>query len=361
MPYEVVPYAPRFDAQIAELQTHLWSTDPARNATFARWKYRENPYFPDPLIHLALSGGRVVGMRGMVGTVWQAGGDAAPHLLPHVDDLIVAPEHRNRGVVSAIMSALVADAARRGFPYALSLGAGAVTFVGSLAAGWRSAGSFRPLHRNGIAPATPGRRLARYLARSLGARTPSDPFARLDRNGSPTGPVLLSREPRPAAMADLVARLPWDGRIRHVRNASYLAWRYRNPMREYRFLFAEGEPLRGYLVLRHSRAERTNTKRVYLVDWEGEDETVREQLLATALEWGRLQRVRAWTAGASDASVAQLRTRGFAPLPRDGVRWRSEGLLVRALADQTPPWRLGERDILDVDQWDMRIIYSMVG
>jgi GNAT superfamily N-acetyltransferase len=367
MPYEVVPYAPRYDAQIAELQTHLWCNDPAQNAGYARWKYRENPFFPEPLMRLALSGGRVVGMRGMIGTLWEVGGDASPHLLPHVDDLIVAPEHRNRGLVSMVMNALLAEAARRGFRFALSLGAGPVTFVSSLAAGWRTAGSFCPVRLKAAPrPATPwsvARRLPGpgQVGRWLRSRKRADAFARLDRHGSDTGPVSLSREPRPEAMADLVARLPWDGRVRHVRDAAYLVWRYRNPVRDYRFLFAGGESLHGYLVLHHSRADRADARRVYIVDWEGTDETVRDRLLATALEWGRFARVRAWTAGASESRLAQLRARGFEPLPRDTVKWRSEGLLVRALGDQPGAWRLAGRDLLDMGSWDMRMLYSMVG
>jgi hypothetical protein len=363
--YEIVPYAPRFDAQIAELQTHLWCRDPARNAAYFHWKYGENPYFPEPLIRLATWRGRVVGMRGMIGTLWQVDGADSAHLFPHGDDLVIAPEHRNRRLVSEIMRSLLAEASRRGFPFALSLSAGAVTFVASLAAGWRSAGSFQPVRLK----APPPRRLARRvpgvarLERWLRVRPARDPFARLDREGSRTGPVSLSADPRPDAMAALVARLPWDGRIRHVRDATYFAWRLRNPFREYRFIFAGGEELEGYLVLHHSRADRADAERVWIADWEATNETVRERLLATALAWGRFSFVRAWAAAAPESAAHQLRARGFAPLPGEGIKWRSEGLLVRALGERDPPrpWRVGNRDLLDIADWDVRMLYSMVG
>jgi hypothetical protein len=46
-------------------------------------------------------------------------------------------------------------------------------------------------------------------------------------------------------MADLVRRLGHDGRLRHVRDERYLAWRYRNPLYEYRFLVRESDRLEG--------------------------------------------------------------------------------------------------------------------
>jgi len=70
MEYVIVKYGPEFKQQIVKLQTHLWSPDVALNTAYLEWKYERNPYMKTPFIHLALSAGQVVGMRGMYGAKW---------------------------------------------------------------------------------------------------------------------------------------------------------------------------------------------------------------------------------------------------------------------------------------------------
>ncbi len=365
MAYDVVAYAPELDAQIAQLQTHLWSVDAARNAAYLRWKYTDNPYLDEVLIRLALHDGQAVAMRGAFGALWEVGDSATRHLLPYADDFVVAPAHRNSGVASRVMKAVLEDAAGRGFPFAVGLSAGSVTFVNSLATGWRSAGSYQPVWRHRIPD-----RLQRRL-RALARRTRLDAARRalwprrlfddLDRRGRRgAGRVSLAREPRPGEMAELIRRLPWDGRIRHVRDEVYLAWRFRNPLHEYRFLFWDEGGLQGYLVLSdHPGPDHA----VNIADWEAADEHVRAGLLQAALSWGRFPRVYAGTVGASEPILNLLREHGFAGEPSGGVRASSGGLLVHRLGDtrSNQPWSLGGRDLLRIADWDLRVLYSMTG
>jgi GNAT superfamily N-acetyltransferase len=383
MSYEIVRYLPEFDARIAELQRLLGNGDAAHHAKCLKWKYVENPYFDQTLIYLALHDGQVVGTRGMLGTLWQADDDASRFLLPYADNLVVAPEHRNRGVVSLIMKAAFDDLARRGHRFAISLSAGPVTYVSSLALGWRSAGSFGPVRRGGrpapVQSPSRARALARqvhvlrrlvFMLRRQHARTV---FQSLDRAGRASrGYISVGDRPRIDAMVDLIARLPWDGRIRHVRDARYLTWRFRNPDAEYRFLFAGGERLDGYLVLQRSISDFWELDRVNIVDCEAADDRVRADLLAAALGWGGFGRVHAWLAGAGDSGRALLREHGFADDP-DHLRVRHQGLLVRRLGEpaadpsratdhrSSADWRLGSRDLLNIEDWDMRMLYSMFG
>ena len=349
--YDIVPYSADLDAQIAELQTHLWSGEPALNDAYLRWKYFENPFLRDVLIRVALSEGRAVAMRGLFGAAWEVDGPHSRFVLPHADDLVVASQYRNRGIARHVMRATLAAGADRGFPYAVSLGAGSVTLVSSLADGWRAAGSFRS---------------AWYTARPTRGAASSGRtlFDRLDGSaGQSGGPMSLAAEPRPVDMAALVARLPWDGRIRHVRDAAYLSWRFRNPLHEYRFLFWNDGGLQGYLVLQRYRSERADRHCVNIVDWEAASEHVRAGLLRAALAWGRFARVQVWTAGADASQRRLLRAEGFADAEPSSVRTRSSALLVHRLETARPDqtWKLGRRNLLDVEDWDLRMLYSMVG
>lgn len=353
MAYDIVSYAPELEPQIVQLQTHLWASDPARNAAYLRWKYADNPFLDAGLIRLALCDGRVVAMRGLFGALWQVDDRATRHLLPYADDFVVAPEHRNRGAAAQIMRAALDGGARRGFRFAVSLSAGPVTFVNSLAAGWRSAGSYQSVWR--------GRSTSPLVGR-LHALVPRGPFARLDRAGRRRSHrVSLARHPRPHEMAALIERLPWDGRIRHVRDPEYLAWRFRNPLHEYRFLFWDEDGLQGYLVLQRYLSERADQRCVNIADWEAADERIRSNLLQTALDWGRFARVHAWTIGAGEPVRTLLRDHGFAASEPGGIRARSKGLLVRWLGDARADerWTLGSRNLLDIGDWDLRMLYSM--
>lgn len=374
MSVEITPYRPELTPQLLQLQTNLWDADIGRNAEYLKWKYFESPYAGEPLIHLALSGGRVVGMRGMFATLWEAGGGR--QLLPYADDLVVDPEFRNRGVVRRLMEANFEEGAARGFPFCLSLSAGQVTYLSSLAAGWRAVGDFDPVAYYRTLPLQAERacalierrvshRAALLLRRALGRPT----FARLDRvapaTPGPGSPIVMGHEARPEAMADLVARLPWDGRIRHVRDAAYFGWRFRNPLRQYRFLFwmETGGALRGYMVLHRRLGVGRGLQRVNLVDWEGADDQVRAGLLDAAMRWGRISRLETWTAGLQESARAHLRNLGFERLsPQAHGRW-GHHLLVRRLGNGAAEttWGFGNRDLLHLGDWDLRMLYSMAG
>jgi hypothetical protein len=56
-----------------------------------------------------------------------------------------------------------------------------------------------------------------------------------------------------------------------------------------------------------------------------------------------------------------LEAHGFVAAEERGMRANSKGLLVRRL-DATSPderWSLGSRDLLRIDDWDLRMLYSM--
>src|SRR5262245_35605196 len=247
--HTIARYAPRFKDQIAELQTHLWSGDLAANRAYFEWKYERNPYQREPLVHLALAEGRVVAMRGLCGARWEVGGVPEPLDWPCATDLVVAPGHRNQGLFAKLSRAALDDLAARGSEYVVSLSAFHETRLLSLASGWRSVGSMAPAGRRRWHAALARRvqgTLARHRlawrfadARPFGAPA-GVAFARLDRIGrrriGSGGIVSVAQAPRPEAMADLVTQLGHDGRVRHVRDAAFFAWRYANPLQEYRFL-----------------------------------------------------------------------------------------------------------------------------
>jgi hypothetical protein len=373
--YEIIRYRPEFKREVVELQRFLWSPEVAVNTAYFEWKYERNPYLSEPLIYLALCGRRVVGMRGLYGSKWQVGHPSETFFAPCADDLVVHPEHRDRGLVTGIMKATYASLADMGQQWVFSLSASPVTLVSSLAGGWRRVAAMQPVERGsprrpfvGRLRALAGRstllrRVARR-ARKMSTAVVGHPFVPLERNAARPGEasrrVSVAAEPRPGAMADLVEGLDWDGRIRHLRDRQYFAWRFRNPLFRYCFLFWEDARLEGYLIL---RAPVYWLAPVAIVDWEATSQQVLGELLHAAIAWGRFSKLTAWTATLPDERRALLRDLEFLDEKRRGVARYHPCVLVRPVPEEpiATDWTLGGRALLDPANWDMRMLYSMYG
>lgn len=362
--YEIVPYVPELKPQLLQLQTHLWSRDVRLNDAHFRWKYEENPYFREPIVHLALCDGQVVGMRGMCGARWQVGVTPETFVAPYADDLVVAPEHRNRGLFTQIMRAALDAVAGRGLDYVFNLSAGRTTQLGSLSMGWKSAGGVAPLGRR-----RPASLLRRYLSMpaTLARARIRGAFSRLDRMAersakSSVDATSVTRHPRPEAMADLIARLPLDGRFRHVRDAAYFGWRFRNPFRDYRFLYVGESRLDGYMVLQCQPNGQAGSARVNIVDWEATDATIREALLDAALQ-GAFAELVIWSASIDAESRDLLRRRAFGPIDEADAARGVPGILIRPVRDDAlrGEWTIHGHRLLDLANWDMTMLYSMHG
>jgi hypothetical protein len=370
--YEVFKYRPEHKARVAELQCDLWSSDPALNTAILEWKYERNPYLRAIPIYLAASRGQVVAMRGFYGSSWEGGLPRQEALVYCADDLVIAAEHRNRGLFTLMMKAALDDLGASGTGIALTLSGGLPTVLGSLTMGWKSIGQTRPVRLvskrtrqirrlRGYAGEVPViRRTLKWLPESQPER-----FVRLDTAATPTAPsrggVWLAREPQTMAMADLVERLGTDGRIRHVRDQKYFTWRFANPMNEYRFLYAGRESLTGYLVLRRSVSDRFDMSAVHVSDWEGVNQEVKKDLLRAAIEWGRFSELMAWTTTMSRDTIRVLREAGFPepiPSPR-GIPC----VLVKPYGATTSAriWTMAGKPLLDPSSWDLRMLYSMQG
>ena len=159
--YEIVRYRPELKRQVIELQTHLWSPDLSLNTSYFEWKYERNPYLKEQLIYLAMHDGKAIGMRGFFGVQWECGVPPMRFTSLYADDMVIAPEHRNRGLMSKIMTFAFEDLAANGYEYAFNLSAGLATLRSSLSMGWRSAGWVRPMRlrswptvlQGGVSPA----------------------------------------------------------------------------------------------------------------------------------------------------------------------------------------------------------------
>ncbi len=373
----IEPYGPEHKDAVARFQTGLWSPDVDGNRRYLEWKYEANPYADGPRIYLALDGGELVGMRGFYSSRWQVGHPTRELDLLVADDLLVRQDRRDEGIVTAVMEAAFHDLRDQGIEYVLNLSGGVVTILGSLAMGWRSAGSLGIVGRRSAGQRT---RLAvrdrmlslrfvwRY-ARStwLQARSEREPMARFDRSLGTTASggvkIELTDTPRIDDMAALIGELGHDGRMRHVRDAAFFEWRFRHPFYRYRFAYAGGDRLDGFLVLKWPPARPDAGARVEIVDLEGRDGRVSTALLETVIRAGRFPELVTWRATHADPVVSALDRLGFRPVDLDRAAHGWPCVLVRPVDDARldEDWMLHGTRLLDPSSWDMRMLYTMAG
>jgi GNAT superfamily N-acetyltransferase len=376
----IVPYRPEYRAQVAELQKGLWSPSAELNAAYLDWKHLRNPYLSEPLVYLAMCGERVVGMRACFGTKWQFGAPRQTLVVPSSGDLIVAPEFRNRGIMTQLIKASLHDAAKKGYPYIFSMSAGPKVLLAQMAAGWRSIGPMRTV--TFAAPKTepaPGfrerlkkfpllvsayRRIRGHDSQWLAAAAEA-PILRLAgfderaaRCHHQPGPhVVVEQSPRPAAMAELIERLGDDGRFRHVRDEEYFAWRFQNPRGGYRFLFWQEERLEGYLVV--YACYYVGEARLSIVDWEGTSHRVCAGLMQALMQLAGADEFQTWTATLSEDKQHVLEEAGFQRV-EESLTKDIATVLVRPTRDEPAEadWVLGNQPLLDLGNWDLRMVYS---
>jgi len=366
-PFEITAYRPELKDQVVELYAAGFLLKPPVARRYLEWKYEENPYLDEPLMFLALDRrGSVVGMRGFYGTCWKRAGQRV--VLPCADDFLIAEGARNSGLATTIMRSALSELARRGFQYVLNASGGPVTVLQSLAMGWGSLGAMEPVAR--LSRRERARQFLRqsmqgkpFLWRFVGDSTRHDPavLRRFDhasrRAGSRGVVVAAGTSARPEPMAAVADGRPDDGHVAHVRDPGYFRWRFRNPTRDYRFVYAERDGgLEGFLAVAAYPRVDNPYQPFNIVDWEARDEAVAAELLRAALDWGRFPALGAWAASHTTQQRVLLEEHGFRP---SNLERRARGMpcvLLKTLQQE------GALAATLVDaKWRIRLVDSMVG
>jgi hypothetical protein len=274
---------------------------------------------------------------------------------------------------SAFSDAIRDELSRRGHAFFLSLSALKVTHQLSLAGGALPVGPLHPVGLRsprarvldglrGLASRAPV--IWRYSGQTTVSEHAARFFRRLDEAGNGTGGLTVGRQARPTEQAALVASLPHDGRIRRHRDAAWFAWRYRNPLHDYRFVYAEkGSRLRGYLIVERSVSDMANSRRAHIVDWEADTPEVAESLLRHVLTAGQPMELVTWVESAGNAGVRALAGCGFCAVDEPHTAQGMPSILLWPVTLPAEPGllRLGKRSLLELDNWDLRIADTSYG
>jgi GNAT superfamily N-acetyltransferase len=233
------------------------------------WKYSENPFLATPSFIVVRHLGEIVGMRGFYGGKWNLAENEAATIQPHADDLIIHPDHRNRGLYWEIHNASLQWAKRNGFRTLVSLSAGQATQQLSLAAGWQEVGDLENIYRSVVTPST-YRPLYSYARRAKNRFRKIAARSRSNRSSPPSNrslnkalaTIITIKTPRieVSSEADYLGMSSLSESARSAefgspRSEVFLRWRLKNPVKKYRFVYWRDSSLRGYVMLSWSQED----------------------------------------------------------------------------------------------------------
>ncbi len=334
MDYEITPLDDLDDAQVARLHGELISTHPGWSRRYLRWKYGSNPFIEDPIIQVIRLAGEVVGMRGVYGSLWNLEPGAPPVVLPHADDLIIAEEHRNRGLFLPLHQALVGAARERGYDAIISLSGGVATQELSLVCGYRVLGDLNKLRGQHGGPRL-RRRIVGRVAREVRRRVPVPPVAMWGTvpfdvvrhvRSADDGHLHLERDIAPEELAGVAGRRPVVPAS--ARTAEYYRWRLGNPDRVTRTLTWRDGSLRGFVVVSW---DLSSPHTLTIADHAAEDVSILDHLLASI---GSIDGVDVVATPPADADeLAVFERHGFEPFV-DEPEWLQRRFLYFPLTDK---------------------------
>jgi hypothetical protein len=164
-------------------------------------------------------------------------------------------------------------------------------------------------------------------------------------------------------MAELVERIGDDGRIQHVKDESYFGWRFRNPLSRYHFVFWDDPQLEGYLALQMPNQTDGAKVSLNVVDWEASNIDVLAGMVQAVIRRGAVSHLVLWSSTLSSEKIALLRRQGFDFVNKTGKIAHDIHLPTLFTRYVCPDpsrtdWGLSDRSLLDLINWNMRMIYS---
>ncbi|MCC7082632.1 MAG: hypothetical protein IT530_18355 [Burkholderiales bacterium] len=113
----------------------------------------------------------------------------------------------------------------------------------------------------------------------------------------------------------------------------------------------------GYLIIERALSDLANPRRCHVADWEADSPEVSDDLLRFVLEVGRPVELVAWRESGGTAERNALEASDFRPIDAEQTRRGLPSILVWPVDPSADPRRLclGERSLLDLANWDLRL------
>ncbi len=276
MDYEIVRYSRALMPQLAELRSSVWGRSRADNLAYLNWKYEQNPYLDEPVLHVALAAGRAVGMRGIFGTRWQFGSSRSL-VIPEAADFIIDRDHRGRWLDQRLVEFGRQELAEKGYPFLICTNAQPAMRHLRMIAGARRAAAYQNYCHGEFSPPVESRyeasdrrmnllmRARHCVGRKLRRLKKIVTFQQFDKwAASAERPFVATTTAPLGQVSELAAQFRDSAPIQHLRDERFYRWKLRNPHSDYRFLFYQrGTSPAGFLLLQQNVLGGATS----IVDW----------------------------------------------------------------------------------------------
>ena len=331
----------RYDASmfeaVCQLRSDVFGGSLEDNLAYMRWKYLDNPYLDEPILHVVFDGDRLVAMRGCYGAAWMIPNRPTPWVMPAVGEVAVAEEYRRTRAFLGLKDFSNDDLAERGFTVGIGLSATPLSRRMGERDRWHFVSPYRMVRRSERRSLVE-RGSVRVLGRK--GRLPIDRLESALHRGE-RSLVRLSTEDASERCTDEAG----PHGIHHVRDDAFFAWRFDNPLMRY---LVVGTARNDACIVVQTVGGGTFS----VIDWAGDAESVLALIAdVTAVSGG--VRMQTWSSWLPDDLVRGLGDAGFSLAEDESER----GLMVRGHTDESDLIVDGH-DLSDADAWGIRMVAS---
>lgn len=380
MNYEIIYYDSRYDDQIYRILREIWGSNYKANGAYFRWRYIEKPDSDKTDIYLVVEGDKLIAFRGFNKTDWQIGEGQDIFKAIVATDIAILPEYRNQGIYQPLMKLAMRELREKGYQYLLNFSPSPITYISCLSMGWKCLGTIKSLQKefvnaepsviSGLKKVLRKTGLTKIIRETAGLRL------RSSRKSEPTIKVLnhlkadskiirrnitLEQNPKPEAMAALTSKLRRSNKIALVRNEDYFRWRYNSPLSYYFFLYSQrNAELDGYLVAQTALNSPDAYMRYHLLELEAVNPDIQLELFKSLISvLGSGTVLYTWSDMLDQQTKEFAISMGFKEESSAGSisQYRST-LLVRSTEEKFGKLTFKDTNLLDIDNWDLKLIYS---
>ncbi len=239
--YEIANYSPEFFPEVVEIQKYLWPKYTSNTAEYLKWKFENNPINRKFLGVVALDKGKVIGFNGLFVTRWRVGNKNDQILMLSQADISVHPDHRKKGLFTAMTEYAVEKFESTEFKAFIGLSINTSSGVAYRKMSWPKITDRTSVRQTSLSGML-NWRLVQKTGKSL---------LKLRINYGTSGNIEVSNKPRPEDMYSVVTQQKiLDDKITLFRDVDFFKWRFQNVRRKYFFYYClKNESIDGYVVI----------------------------------------------------------------------------------------------------------------
>jgi hypothetical protein len=171
--------------------------------------------------------------------------------------------------------------------------------------------------------------------------------------------IRVEENPVPGEMAALAGKLVKENKLVLTRDEKFYKWRYGNPLSKYIFLYWYDKELKGYLTAQTPLYRNDFMNKFNITELEGANSTIKMDLLKSAVSLLDSRSITIWSNMLDKNCRKLLALNGFIESKSTGSAAEyTPTVLVTATKGPAHDIEHRGTDLLEINNWDLKMIYS---